>query len=90
MTLRLALGQGVTNFWEHGAAKEIEDGKRLSDAVKRGGVKLFIWSGLEPVSKVSKGKYTKVEHFDTKVCGGGVGGGRRRRAVACMCVCSLD
>jgi hypothetical protein len=61
----------VTNFWEHGAAKEVEDGKRLTDAVKAGGVKLFVWSGLEPVSKISKGKYTKVEHFDTKVSGGG-------------------
>ncbi|KAJ9110420.1 hypothetical protein QFC19_001545 [Naganishia cerealis] len=26
----------------------------------------YIWSGTESVSKVSRGQYTKVEHFDTK------------------------
>ncbi|KAL8279382.1 hypothetical protein RQP46_008194 [Phenoliferia psychrophenolica] len=58
---------GVTNFWETmDPAKEIQDGKLLVDSAKEVGVKLFIWSGLEPVSKVSGGKYTKVLHFDTK------------------------
>ncbi|KAI5452805.1 hypothetical protein NCC49_000550 [Naganishia albida] len=58
---------GVTNFWEHGAEKEIADGKILIDAVKSTpGIKTFIWSGLEPSKEISHGKYTKVEHFDTK------------------------
>ncbi|KAJ9125650.1 hypothetical protein QFC22_000612 [Naganishia vaughanmartiniae] len=66
-----ALKQGdlafaVTNFWEHGAEKEIADGKRLMDAAKEVGTKTLYWSGLMPVSKISSGKYTKVEHFDTK------------------------
>lgn len=37
------------------------------DAVKSAKNKKIFWSGLEPVEKVSGGKYTKVEHFDTKV-----------------------
>ncbi|KAL8279390.1 hypothetical protein RQP46_008202 [Phenoliferia psychrophenolica] len=58
---------GVTNFWETmDPAKEIQDGKLLVDSAKEAGVKLFVWSGLESVSKVSGGKYTKVLHFDTK------------------------
>ncbi|GHJ86534.1 hypothetical protein NliqN6_2936 [Naganishia liquefaciens] len=59
---------GVTNFWEHGAKKEIEDGKILINAIKQNlsTIKTFIWSGLEPVRKISNGKYTHVEHFDTK------------------------
>jgi len=57
----------VTNFWEHGREKEVADGRRLMDIVKSAGVKKMYWSGLEPVSKVSNGKYTKVEHFDSKV-----------------------
>lgn len=48
-------------------AKEVQDGKLLVDSAKEAGVKLFVWSGLEPVSKVSGGKFTKVLHFDTKV-----------------------
>ncbi|KAJ9115148.1 hypothetical protein QFC24_007059 [Naganishia onofrii] len=66
-----ALKQGdlafaVTNFWEHGAEKEIADGKRLMNAAKEVGTKILYWSGLMPVSKITSGKYTKVEHFDTK------------------------
>ncbi|KAJ9106020.1 hypothetical protein QFC19_003356 [Naganishia cerealis] len=57
----------VTNFWEHGREKELADGRRLMDAAKQVGTKTFYWSGLEPVSKITSGKYTKVEHFDTKV-----------------------
>ncbi|TNY21764.1 NAD(P)-binding protein [Rhodotorula diobovata] len=48
----------VTNFWEHmNFGKEVEDGKRIVDAAKAAGVSHFIWSGLEPVSQVSGGKY---------------------------------
>ena len=59
--------QAVTNFWEHGRSKELADGKRLMDAAKSAGTKKVYWSGLMPVQKLSGGKYTKVEHFDTKV-----------------------
>lgn len=56
-------------FREHGAKKEIADGEILIDAIKTTpSIKTFIWSGLEPSSKISNGKFTKVEHFDTKVC----------------------
>ena len=68
--LRLLVLQAVTNFWEHGRQKELDDGKRLMDAVKSAGNKKLFWSGLEPDKKVSNGKYTKVEHFDTKVSPG--------------------
>jgi hypothetical protein len=54
---------------EHGAEKELSDGKTLINAIKSTpSVKTFLWSGIESVSKISHGKYTHVEHFDTKVC----------------------
>ncbi|ORY57406.1 NmrA family transcriptional regulator [Leucosporidium creatinivorum] len=57
----------VTNYWEHQSAeKELADGKAIIDAAKDAGVELFIWSGLEPVSKISGGKLDKVHHFDSK------------------------
>lgn len=37
------------------------------DAAKEADIKTLYWSGLEPVSKISAGKYTEVKHFDTKV-----------------------
>lgn len=62
------MGQGVTQFWTHlSLEKEVQEGKGLVDACKAAGVKLFVWSGLEDVTKVSKGKYTHVLHFDGKV-----------------------
>jgi saccharopine dehydrogenase-like NADP-dependent oxidoreductase len=65
--IAIASRQAVTNFWEHGREKEVADGRRLMDVVKSAGIKKIFWSGLEPVSKVTNGKYTKVEHFDSKV-----------------------
>lgn len=60
--------QGVTDFWAHMSFdKEVEDGKRIVDAVKKAGVSTFIWSALEPVKELSKGTITGVEHFDSKV-----------------------
>ncbi|KAK7036128.1 NmrA domain-containing protein [Favolaschia claudopus] len=57
----------VTNFWEHAdKQKEIAEGKLLIDAAKAAGVKGIIFSGLTAVEKLSKGKYTKVFHFDGK------------------------
>ncbi|KAF7345038.1 NmrA domain-containing protein [Mycena venus] len=57
----------VTNFWEHmNTEKEVSEGKLLIDAAKAAGVKGIVWSGLQPVKKISSGKYTKVIHFDGK------------------------
>ncbi|BFZ61556.1 hypothetical protein YB2330_002628 [Saitoella coloradoensis] len=57
----------VTNFWEHlSKEQEIKDGKAIVDMAKECHVSLLIWSSLDDVSKVSKGKYTHVDHFDGK------------------------
>ncbi|GAA6039405.1 hypothetical protein JCM8097_002840 [Rhodosporidiobolus ruineniae] len=57
----------VTDFWAHqDAQREINDGKRIVDAVKDAKATALIWSGLEPVSKISGGKLRQVEHFDSK------------------------
>ncbi|CUA67710.1 NmrA-like family domain-containing protein 1 [Homo sapiens] [Rhizoctonia solani] len=57
---------GVTNFWEHGEAAEIQQGKNLADAAKACGVRHFIWPSLPHVpvieprhweSKITVGKY---------------------------------
>lgn len=60
----------VTDFWsDMDAAREYADGKRMIDAaLDAGSVDLFIWSGLESVSTLSKGELTEVKHFDSKVC----------------------
>jgi uncharacterized protein YbjT (DUF2867 family) len=58
---------GLTNFWETmDPAKEVKDGKLLVDTAKAANVGLFVWSALEPVTKISNGTRTKVAHFDTK------------------------
>ncbi|KAJ7353404.1 NAD(P)-binding protein [Mycena albidolilacea] len=57
----------VTSFWEHfDREREAAEGRMMVDAAKAAGVKLFIWSALESVSEVSKGKYIHVDHFDGK------------------------
>lgn len=58
---------GVTNFWETGDAdKEFQQGKNLVDACKETKVERLIFSSLVYVSKASKGKNTRVAHFDSK------------------------
>lgn len=58
---------GITsNFFRDGREREAADGKRLIDAMKAAGVKVFFWSGVESVLAVSGGKYTKVDMFDVK------------------------
>lgn len=47
--------------------KEIAEGKAIIDLAKAAGAKTVVWSGLENVSEVTKGKITTVEHFDGKV-----------------------
>ncbi|KAJ7186696.1 NAD(P)-binding protein [Mycena filopes] len=57
----------VTNYWEHlDVAREVAEVKMLIDQAKAVGVKLFIWSGLESIIKVSNGKYPNVHHFNGK------------------------
>ncbi|KZV78694.1 NAD(P)-binding protein, partial [Exidia glandulosa HHB12029] len=57
----------VTNFWEHlDKDREITEGKVMVDAANAVGVKLFVFSGLPSVSKLSGGKYTRVVHWDSK------------------------
>jgi uncharacterized protein YbjT (DUF2867 family) len=56
----------VTDYWdEHAIGKEEEIGKRLVDAAKAAGVKHLLWSGLDNVKKVSKGKW-EVPMFSQK------------------------
>lgn len=38
----------------------------MVDAAKAAGVSLLVWSGLDSVSEISKGKYLHVDHFDGK------------------------
>ncbi|KAJ7686597.1 NAD(P)-binding protein [Mycena olivaceomarginata] len=73
-----AVQKVVTSFWEHFDREkesysflmhkysEAAEGKMMVEAAKAAGVKLFIWSALESVSEVSKGKYIHVDHFDGK------------------------
>ncbi|KAF7355724.1 NAD(P)-binding protein [Mycena sanguinolenta] len=57
----------VTNFNEHmDKQREISEGKMLVDTAKAAGVKLFIWSGLESLSALSGGKFSRVGFFDAK------------------------
>ncbi|KAJ7693893.1 hypothetical protein B0H17DRAFT_481766 [Mycena rosella] len=57
----------VTNFNEHmDQQREVAEGKMLVNTAKAVGVKLLIWSGLEPLSALSGGKYSRVAFFDSK------------------------
>ncbi|KAJ7621248.1 NAD(P)-binding protein [Roridomyces roridus] len=57
----------VTNYWEHGdKEKETAEGKLLVDAAKAGGVKGIVWSGLPRVSEITSGKFTNVDHYESK------------------------
>ncbi|KAJ7147504.1 NAD(P)-binding protein [Mycena crocata] len=57
----------VTNYWEHlDVHREVAEAKMLINVAEEVGVGLFIWSGLESIIKVSKGKYSNVHHFNGK------------------------
>ncbi|KAI0389458.1 NmrA-like family protein [Xylariaceae sp. FL0594] len=57
----------VTNYWEKLDAKlEEEQGRSLADAAKEAGVNHFIWSSLLDITELSKGKLSRVYHFDSK------------------------
>ena len=57
----------VTNFWES-LSKDVEvgHGKTVTDAAKAAGVQHLIFSSLLNVSKITKGRFTNVKHFDGK------------------------
>ncbi|XP_044527637.1 nmrA-like family domain-containing protein 1 [Gracilinanus agilis] len=56
----------VTNFWEgHSKEKEVKQGKTVADASKHLGLEHVVYSGLENVKKLTKGKL-EVHHFDGK------------------------
>lgn len=44
---------------------EVPQGKAMADAAKRAGVKLFIWSTLPSIKRLSGGRLP-VKHFDGK------------------------
>ncbi|KAL2681185.1 hypothetical protein Neosp_008792 [[Neocosmospora] mangrovei] len=57
----------VTNYWESMDAElEVRQGKSIVDAAKAAGIKLFIWSSLYDVKKLTNGKLPHVYHFDGK------------------------
>ncbi|UPK92822.1 hypothetical protein LCI18_003757 [Fusarium solani-melongenae] len=57
----------VTNYWESMDAElEVKQGKAIVDAAKTAGIKLFIWSSLYDVKKLTDGKLPHVYHFDGK------------------------
>jgi len=57
----------VTNYWETmSKSTEFQQGKNIVDACKEEGVQHLVWSGLPNVTKMTHGKLSKVEHFDSK------------------------
>jgi uncharacterized protein YbjT (DUF2867 family) len=57
----------VTQFWEtFDKDREVAEGKTFVDEVAAAGVKKFVFSALENVSRVTGGKITSVAHFDGK------------------------
>jgi len=51
----------VTDFWEHGYQKEIEQGRNLINAALETDIKHFIFTSVE-----SANVYTGIPHFETK------------------------
>jgi uncharacterized protein YbjT (DUF2867 family) len=56
----------VTIYDEQLKAREVRQGKALADAAVEAGVEYLIWSTLSSPTLESKGKYNKVESFDSK------------------------
>jgi len=56
----------LTNFWDPTSmGKEADLGKKLVDAAAKAGVQHILWSGLDDVGGISKGKW-HVPHFTDK------------------------
>ncbi|KAL7750370.1 hypothetical protein RI367_004143 [Sorochytrium milnesiophthora] len=62
----------VTNFWDmevikaRGPKFEEEQGAKIEQAAKKSNVQHLIWSSLDNVEEISKGKYKHVYHFTCK------------------------
>ncbi|KAI9807446.1 MAG: hypothetical protein M1833_000191 [Piccolia ochrophora] len=57
----------VTNYWETMDKNvEIEQGKNIADVAKEVGVEHLIWSSLIHVTELTGGKFSHVDHFDSK------------------------
>lgn len=57
----------VTNFWETMSRDtEVAQGKAVTDASKKAGVKHLIFSSLRNVTEISNGRLPNVSHFDGK------------------------
>lgn len=52
---------GVQDYWEHGAAAEVRQGKLLADAAKAAGVGHFVYASVGGAEAT-----TGVEHYDSK------------------------
>jgi len=61
---------GVTQFWDPEVLRnpdlEVVQGKNLADAAKENHLEHYVFSALDSVKDISKGKYSKVSHFDNK------------------------
>lgn len=53
-------------FEPDGLEVEFNNGKMIADTAVEKGVKYIIFSTLPPAKEISRGKYTKVTHFDAK------------------------
>lgn len=57
----------VTNFWDTMSAKpEILQGKTVTDACNKAGVKHLIFSSLINAAKATEGRLVNITHFDGK------------------------
>lgn len=61
------MGLSFFKVWEQSSLEvEIAQGIAVADACVKFGVKLLIWSSLPSVTKMSNGKVTGVNHFESK------------------------
>lgn len=58
---------GVTDFWSTmSKAREIEQGKTIFAACKAANVEHLVWRSLPNIAKLSNGRCSLVDHFDSK------------------------
>ena len=57
----------VTNYWElMDKAKELAQGKAITEACRDAGVRHLVWSSLPHTTKLTNGKLPQIDHFDAK------------------------
>ncbi|EFY94929.2 NmrA-like family protein [Metarhizium robertsii] len=58
---------GMTDYWSiHSKDIEMQQGKKLFEAVKAEGVRHYVWSSLPWAEKLTGGKLTQLPYFDGK------------------------